>query len=781
MFIEDDELRGLYKAASAEHIETIEAGLIHLEKNPEDRQQLQALLRATHSLKGDSRMLGVNEAETVTHQMEDLLSEVEQGEQVLTSGLCDRLYSGLDAVRKIAHTAVTGEQTDVSVFHVMAQLMAGDDEDIPSGPATFDVIQAEETIEGDPAPTLMQVVEGADPDLAAELNQLLKQSPPDEGPAKPTEGPKASPSSPYQVDTVRVEAAKLDQLMTQASELAVTKLRIAQRIGEVEQLASLREQWNADLLTQQLNLAPLKQQLSTADAGVVDQVLQVHQQRLSALGLQIENLKTQVGEDSTRLDITANQLEIGIRNLRMLPVAGLFQLFPRMVRDLAKQQQKQIELVLEGTDTLADKNILEQMQAPLTHLVRNAIDHGIESAAERMAMGKPETATLRLRAFQLGSSIAIELTDDGQGLELGKIQETALRRGLHTDAELARMTTSQVQSLIFAPGFSTRTEVTEISGRGVGLDVVRANVERLQGTIQVRSIPGQGCTFQLTLSSSLTTTGVLIVEVNQHPYAIPLEYVDKMISVNPDQIFAMEGHPTITDQDEPLSVLWLSDVLELPDSPDSARSDVGRTNIPCVILQIGSERLGIFVDQLVDQQDIVLKPQSKLLQRIRNVTGASILGNGEICMVLNPQDFLQSTQGSVDLTFSEHLSEAVTSKVLLVEDSIPIRTQMKRILQGAGYDVTAAVDGLEGFEKLQADHFDAVVSDVEMPNSTGLELTARIRQQQEYQQLPIVLVTTLAKEEDKRRGKEAGANAYLTKGNFDQTLLIDTLRRLIAS
>lgn len=419
------------------------------------------------------------------------------------------------------------------------------------------------------------------------------------------------------------------------------------------------------------------------------------------------------------------------------------------------------------------------MQAPLTHLVRNAIDHGIESAAERMAMGKPETATLRLRAFQLGSSIAIELTDDGRGLELAKIQETALRRGLHTKAELDRMTTSQVQSLIFAPGFSTRTQVTEISGRGVGLDVVRANVERLQGTIQVRSIPSQGCTFQLTLSSSLTTTAVLIVEVNQHPYAIPLEFVDKMISVTPGQIFTMEGHPTITEQDQPLSVLWLRDVLELPAEQDRRKTE--RTNIPCVILQIGSERLGLFIDQLVDQQDIVLKPQSKLLKRIRNITGATILGNGEICMVLNPQDFLQSTQGVADLTFFEHLSGTVTSKVLLVEDSIPIRTQMKRILQGAGYEVTAAVDGQEGLEKLQVEHFDAVVSDVEMPNLSGLEMTSQIRQRQEYQQLPIVLVTTLAKEEDKRRGSEAGANAYLTKGNFDQTILIDTLRRLIAS
>lgn len=773
MFIEDEELRGLYRAASAEHIETLEAGLLHLEKHPDDRQQLQALLRAAHSLKGDSRMLGVEEAETLVHQMEDLLSAVEQGEQALTAELCDRIYVGLDAVRKIAHTAVTGEETDVSVFHVLAQLMTSADEGTPVQPA----LESEETLpQGDLA--VLQVTEDTDEALAAELHQLLEQSPPERMVTAQSTVSETPVASTYQIDTVRVEATKLDQLITQASELAVTKLRISQRIGDVGQLLSLREQWAADLLAHQLSLDTLKKQLSSAHTALVDQFFQLNQRRLTELSLQIEHLQTQVGEDSARLDITANQLETGIRNLRMLPIAGLFQLFPRMVRDLAKQQQKQIELILEGTNTLADKHILEQMQAPLTHLVRNAIDHGIESPAERRAMGKLDTATLRLRAYQLGSSIAIELSDDGRGLELAKIQETALRRGLHTEAELARMTTSQIQSLIFAPGFSTRTQVTEISGRGVGLDVVRANMERLQGTIQVRSIPSQGCTFQLTLSSSLTTTAVLIVEVNGHPYAIPLEFVDKMISVDRQQIFAMEGHPTITDQDQPLSVMWLSDLLALPvASPHSSSTAAAvAATIPCVILQIGSERLGLFVDRLLDQQDIVLKPQSKLLQRIQNVSGATILGNGDICMVLNPQDFLQREKNRP----SVHLSEVPAApKVLLVEDSIPIRTQVKRILEGAGYDVTAAVDGQDGFNQLQNGRFDAVVSDVEMPNLSGLEMTAQIRQYPEYQALPIVLVTTLAKEEDQRRGAEAGANAYLTKGDFDQTLLIDTLRRFI--
>nr|MDJ0728520.1 response regulator [Crocosphaera sp.] len=296
------------------------------------------------------------------------------------------------------------------------------------------------------------------------------------------------------------------------------------------------------------------------------------------------------------------------------------------------------------------------------------------------------------------------------------------------------------------------------------------------------STPGMGCEFRLQLSTSLATSQVLIVEVNETSYAMPLEAVETMLLISRDDIFALEGTQAITFGGQPVSITWLVDLLELPVTvPTSAKAiDTGAKTLSCIILKFGTNRLGILVDDILDQQDIVLKPQSKLLKRIRNINGATILGDGQVCMVLNPQDLLKSVQGGGGATVSQQTQQKQTkSKLLLVEDSIIIRTQMKRLLEGAGYDVTIAVDGLEGFNKLRAGRFDAVVSDVEMPNLSGLDLTAKIRQYREYNELPIILVTTLASETDKRRGAQAGANAYLTKGDFEQKILIETLRRFI--
>jgi two-component system chemotaxis sensor kinase CheA len=355
------------------------------------------------------------------------------------------------------------------------------------------------------------------------------------------------------------------------------------------------------------------------------------------------------------------------------------------------------------------------------------------------------------------------------------------------------MSTAEIQALIFAPGFSTRTAVTEISGRGVGLDVVRANVERLKGNIQVEFTPSKGCLFRITVNSSLSTTDALIVRVSEHPYAIPVGFVEAMQLVSPQEVFTTaseavatlgaSGSQTLPFQGESVTVTWLADLLGLPvKAPTSTKAlRAASKTIPCIILRIGSERLALLVDVILEQQDIVLKPQSQLLKRIRNISGATILGAGEVCMVLNPTDLFKSAKKViVSVTVKELAQQAqVKQKILLVEDSIPIRTQMKRILESAGYDVTAAVDGEDGFNKLKVDTFVAVVSDVQMPNLDGLGLTAKIRQFQEYQDLPVILVTTLASEEDKRQGAEAGANAYITKGDFEQGLLFDTLRKLI--
>jgi two-component system chemotaxis sensor kinase CheA len=766
MKIEDEELRNLYKEASVDHIQKIEAGLLHLEKNPQDGAKLEQLLRETHSLKGDSRMLGVKDVETLTHQMEDILGAVKRGEQVLTPPIMNCLYQGLDAIRKIATEAVTGQSAGVSVFHVLAQLMgANSDDALPeiqetvaqsNGAASAQVIVEQSLVNNEP-------VQAHEPILPA------------------AEGLGLEPD--YQIDTIRVESQKLDKLLTQASELAVTKGQMGDRLAEIDQIIGQWEEWSREAFVSRLTFDELERRWNTPELQPLQNFYNLVETRLEQLGALLNRLRGATFEDNAKLETVANELESGIHSLRLLPFSTIFNLFPRTVRDLAKQQGKQVNLLLEGGDNTVDKRILEEMKDPLLHLLRNAIDHGIETPQERQSLGKPAMATIRLRGYQVGNTVSIEVVDDGRGLDVEAITQAAIARGVRTEKELAQMSTAEIQALIFAPGFSTRTAVTEISGRGVGLDVVRANVEQLKGNIQVEFTQGLGCLFRITLNSSLATTDALIVQVSQHPYAIPVGFVEAMQLVSPQEVFAIEGSQTLPFQGESVSVAWLADLLGLPvKTPTSTKAlHAASKTIPCIILRIGSERLALLVDTILEQQDIVLKPQSQLLKRIRNISGATILGTGDVCMVVNPTDLFKSAKKAiVSVTVKELTEQAqVKQKILLVEDSIPIRTQMKRILETAGYEVTAAVDGEDGFNKLRAGTFNAVVSDVQMPNLDGLGLVAKMRHSPDYKDLPVILVTTLASEEDKRQGHQAGANAYITKGDFEQGVLLDTLRRLI--
>jgi two-component system, chemotaxis family, sensor kinase CheA len=846
MFIDDEELRSLYEVASAEHLTAIEEGLLQLEKKPTDLSPLPMLLREAHSLKGDSRMLGVEDAEAIVHQMEEILMVIDRQELAITPLLCDVLYQGLDAVRKVAHEAITGEPTGLQLVEVIAVLQVASGkvpistvvdkevaavattvpsliesgaepvlnwlEDLttfPQGFADFatipnneyifsnnsalddywsnspaamlgigNVLEQPELVAESPASPDM-LFESFDVDTWAEGNtlpatesisstELMNSSPGSAVPPIladipiPTQPLPTVPAEPvaevFEINTIRVATNRLERLMIQADELAVAKLRVVQHHEDLLNLYRLWEDWQ--------RLVPIEDP------------------RLHQFSNLLNQMRLTSGEDTARLESVANDLENGIRQIRMLPLQTVFALFPRMVRDLARQQGKEIDFAIEGGDVLADKQILEALKDPLTHILRNAIDHGIETLPERGT--KKTTARLTLQGLQRGNQIEIVIRDDGRGLDLEAIRATAIRRGLYTSAELDQMNPEQIQSLIFVAGFSTRTAVTELSGRGVGMDVVRANIEKLKGSIRIESQPGEGCTFRLLLNNSLATVDALIVQVNNQPFALALDAIETMQFIDREEIFTLDGKLTVHWQDRGVSVAWLADLLELPVmSPDSTLSLRQVANkIPCVFIKIDGEYLGILVDELLEQQQIVVKALNQLLQNVRNLSGASILGNGEICMVLNPPDLFSAAGGravSTERSAMLTMDTIAPPHILLVEDSIPIRTQVKRILEGAGYVVTTAVDGLDGFNKLQAGEFAAVVSDVEMPNMTGLELTSRLREFPEYGNLPVILVTTLAKPEDQQRGLDAGATAYLTKGNFDQSLLINTLRSLIAS
>ena len=769
--IEDEELRELYKASSSEHLSKLESELMILEKNPQDTAALEEFLREAHTLKGDSRMLGLDDIETLVHHLEDCVEGIKAGKGEITPELCDRLYRGIDTVNQLAHEAVTGEAVEVNTIEVLASLM--------DTSVSTSVEHSEADLFDDDSSSFSQnsaadlfddsdLFEDEDSFIQSELpsEQLLTS---DVSPTKAT-----VPIRDYSIDTIRVEPQKLDTLLTHANELIVTKLRISQQMSEIEKMFDLWSKWNQDNARNRALFDKIEGQLPL-EIQPLKFFFNTVEQRLQSFGSAVNYLKTRANEDVNSLNLIADRLESGIQELRQLPLSNVFNLFPRMVRDLAKQQGKEIELVIEGGNTQADKKILEEIKDPLLHLIRNAIDHGIETPEERIAKGKPSTATLILRGDRKGNSIGIEIRDDGRGLDLEKIKQTAIARQVRTEAELDTMSESEIQSLIFASGFSTRTEITELSGRGVGLDVVRANVERLKGSIQVTSTVGDGCRFQIRLGTSLATTPVLIISEAENLYAIPVEYIANMLAIVVDDIYTIDGSEVINYENQPLSIAKLRTLLKLSPT-DKRAANTGK--LFCLVLYINQEYFCLTIDAFVDRQDITFKPQSKLLKRVPNIAGATILGDGSVCMILNPADLLHSLKNGAWQQVSHIESTAVKNKILLVEDSIIIRTQMQRLLKSAGYNVTIAEDGLEGLQKVQTQNFDLVLSDVEMPNMNGLEMTAQIRKDRG---VPIVLITTLSSPEDKRRGEQAGANAYLTKGNFDQQLLFDTLEQLIYS
>ncbi|MEG4392439.1 hybrid sensor histidine kinase/response regulator [Microcoleus sp. BROC3] len=829
--IEDEELRNAFKIASEEHLQKLDEGLLYLEQHPGDSAKLEELLRETHSLKGDAGMLDVKNVASLAHQIEHILGGVKRGETQLNPDISDRLSQGFDAIRKLVDEAVTGEDSGINTFYVLASMMGASNKPQPAAPT------AEPEYSKVPEKSLVKTEFTASETLVLETNsqnysaanldnnysfstvqseqELLLQA--QNLPAvSEADAPSASPptissssSSSYRIETIRVATQNLDDLMTQTGELTVTKTRLLHRLADLEKLTTLWESWSRESFINRLVFHEIEsekngsQKKSTSLMQLQD-YYQRTEERLERLGTLVNHFKDRVYEDTARLELIAEELESGIRTLRLLPLSTIFNLFPRAVRELAKREGKEVELVMEGANTRADKRILEEMKDPLMHMIRNAIDHGIETVAEREKLGKPPTATLRIKGYHTANNIIIEVADDGRGLNLVRIKQTAVKRNICTPEELDAMTESQIKSLIFAPGFSTRTFVTEVSGRGVGLDVVRTNVEALKGSIQVESISGKGCTFRLQLSTSLATANVLIVAVEGISYALPIEFVEMAKQVAYSDIFALEGQATILSDGQALSVAYLADLLELKKREWLPKNEKWRqdnwqelnreteaesrtSNSPkmsCIVLKVGEERLGLFIDALIDEQDVVIKPQSQLLKRVRNVSGATILGTGEVCMVINPHDLIKSVRKQVlspGVSGARSPVETVSQKqvILLAEDSIATRTQEKRILEGAGYEVVTAVDGLDALNKLKTRYFDALISDVQMPNLDGLGLTVKIRQQKEYSELPIILVTSLASDEDRKRGADAGANAYIPKGTFNQDILLETLKRLV--
>jgi two-component system, chemotaxis family, sensor kinase CheA len=771
--IDNLELRELFSAESEEHLQKLDENLLHLEKSPDDMAVLEESFREAHSMKGAARMLGLDEIVSLSHYFEDQLGAASRGEISFDGELVDRMTSALDDIRAFVNSAITGEEAQVSITDAMARLTTPGKADVESDAPLAHVeekeAQEEEVTEEEEVSEDEKLTEKEE--AQEEEAQEEETVPPAHIPAQPPAQIKAATTanseSEQQIKTIRVETRKLDQLLNQVSELTVSKNRIKRRLSELEELIEVWESY------------------SISSRAVKEDAKEESYERLDSL---IGRMRNAMVEDATGLELNVNELEERTRTLRLLPFSTLFSLFPRTVRDLARQQDKQINLIIDGGDTSADKQIIEEMKNPLTHIIRNAIDHGMETPQERKKSGKPPEGSIHLKAFRTATNVVIEISDDGRGLDTEKIKQKAIKQNLCSQSEMENLIDQQIHSFIFSSEFSTSEIITDISGRGVGLDAAHTGVDNLKGSINVTSTTGGGTCFSIQLPTTLTSTPTFIVAAASELFAVPIDFVHGVRHISQTQIYNLEGRQTISLNGNPLTVVRLSELLHCPGTKACVND---KENLDCLILEAGESRLGVIVDAVVEELDVVIKPLASNLPKVPNVAGATILGNGEVCMVLNPKDLIQTVRKSAitvqakkseddgNIESQETESPNEQQHLLLAEDSITTRIQMKRILEGEGYIVETAVDGLEAFNKLNRSKFDAVLTDVEMPNMTGLELCGKIRKNKAHAELPVILITSLSSDDDRRRGMDVGANAYISKGTFEQQVMLDTLRRLL--
>ncbi|MFN8453558.1 MAG: hybrid sensor histidine kinase/response regulator [Anaerolineae bacterium] len=785
------QLVNTFKTEQSEHVQKITQGLLALEKEPARADRLALLneiFREAHSLKGAARAIGLATIESLGHGLEDALLKVKEDRLAFSAELFDLLYQTLDAIELMMARLEAGDSTPpAKVLALLAHLeesVAGDGEAKQRGGEEAEEPGSNLAREASPGVEEIHVRQNTGSNLALENN-----SPQPPTSTRNVQSPREA-SNLQSDETIRVSVIKLDTLMAQVSELVGAKIRAEQRLTEVRQLQmALADEYKEGMsfrytyrrlphagrngTHQPQPGAGLK--LQTADLG--DFVAR-YQGQLRLLNTQVNELYRQFTNDTMRLSLIINELQEEIKRVRMQPLATITAMFERMVRDLAHQQEKQISLTITGGETELDKRVLERVKDPLIHLLRNAVDHGLETATQRQQAGKSTTGQIQISASQQGSNVIITVNDDGRGLDLTAIRQAAVRKGLASKSEVEKLNDVEAAMLIFSSGLSTNRIITDISGRGVGLDVVRQNIEELQGTLSVASTPGQGVKFSMTLPLTLASSRGLLVQVGEQIFALPLSTVERMLQIERKTIAMAEGKEVITYQGQPVALVWLEDVLEMPLSAKEA------TQLTVVIVAVAEKRLGLVVDSLIEEQEIVIKNLGRQLARVGGIAGATILGSGQVILVLHPADLIKLA-GRVQRRLpaegeTKRRSQPQRKMVLVVDDSITTRTLEKNILEAAGYQVRVATNGEEALSLLAtAEPPHLIVTDINMPKVDGFELTSRVRQDRRLAHLPVVLVTSLDSPADKARGIEVGADAYIVKSRFDQSNLLETIEQLV--
>jgi two-component system sensor histidine kinase and response regulator WspE len=745
----------LYKAEAEQHGRALSDGLVALE-NATDPSLVEPLMRAAHSIKGAARIVGFEQVVTLAHAMEDCLVRLQRAQEPIVPARVDQLLKGTDLLVQSAQVA----EADVPAWNTAHAAAIADLASRLQQPAAAPTT----TMPQEPAPP----TSGPAPAAPAASAPAAAAPPPSAASTHAAPPPTAASTTTKPVageSSVMVRSRNLDRLMRLSGEGMVEARRLEAMQARLRAIRT-RERSLEDLFDRR------RQRQDVSDLDL--------EQAHAAIRNEVALLEADLQAHLRRTEELSTTLHHEAIDCRMRPFGDACLTIPRTVRDLARSLDKDASARLEGQSVSVDRDILRKLEAPLTHLVRNALDHGIESRAERAGSGKRAQATLRVSASHQAGMLVVEIADDGRGIDLGRLRAKIIERNLSTPELVARMSDRELTDFLFLPGFSTAKAVTALSGRGVGLDVVQTTVHEVGGSVEVQTELGRGTTFRMRLPVTLSVLRAAIVSIGGEPYAMPLSRMERIDRLDHDALEHVEGRLAARVNDEVIGLVRGDELLGVPGEVQSGALAV-------VSLRTRQRTLGVIVDGFLGEEDVVVQPLDERLGTVPHVSSASVRQSGELVLILDADAMAIDAARRLDegtLRGAAAGSEDARSRrhrVLVVEDSLTVREVERQMLTRAGYMVDVAVDGLDGWNALQRERYDLVLSDVDMPRMNGLELVRRIRADRKLASVPVVMVSYKDREEDRLAGLEAGATAYLTKGAFHDRTLLDTVADLIAA
>ncbi|PYB69344.1 hybrid sensor histidine kinase/response regulator [Pseudomonas sp. LB-090624] len=756
----DASLLELFSLEAEAQTQVLSAGLMALERNPTQADQLEACMRAAHSLKGAARIVGVDAGVSVAHVMEDCLVAAQEGRLRLSAEHIDALLQGTDLLMRIATPGDAVAQATLPVFLAqMASLLDPGAAAMPMVPPVLPAVLAEPPQASRPAEPLVLPAEPPEPE-------------PDPEPTLRRKAGKRAGEGGERV--LRVTADRLNSLLDLSSKSLVETQRLKPYLSTLQRLKRMHGQGMQAL-------DGLRMQLE--DSGQSSEVLEAlaQTQRLLAETQQIlQQQAADLDEFGWQASQRAQLLYDTALACRMRPFADVLTGQSRMVRDLGRSLGKPVRLVVEGDKTQVDRDVLEKLEAPLTHLLRNAVDHGIELPERRLLAGKPDEGVIRLRASHQAGMLSLELVDDGAGIDLERLRSSIVERALSPADTVARMSEAELLTFLFLPGFSLRDKVTEVSGRGVGLDAVQHMIRELRGSIELTQVAGQGCRFHLQVPLTLSVVRSLVVEVGGEAYAFPLAHIERTLEVTAEQVVQIEGRQHFWHEGRHIGLVAASQLLNRP----AGQSD--QASLRVVVIREREQLYGVAVERLVGERVLVVMPLDPRLGKVQDISSGALLDDGSVVLIVDVEDLLRSVEKLLSTGSLERVERGSSAarglarkRILVVDDSLTVRELQRKLLGHRGYDVAVAVDGMDGWNALRSEDFDLLITDIDMPRMDGIELVTLVRRDQRLQSLPVMVVSYKDREEDRRRGLDAGADYYLAKASFHDDALLDAVVELI--